>query len=77
MKVKVKALESKLQQADSTISKLMEERSIGSQHRESLQQELADLRTKKIVKEKHIGFPLLFVCVVAFINIVIGYGLRT
>ena len=27
-------------QADSTISKLMEERSIGSQHRESLQQEL-------------------------------------
>ncbi|KAF2616694.1 hypothetical protein F2Q68_00042632 [Brassica cretica] len=77
MKVKVKALESKLQQADSTISKLMEERSIGSQHRESLQQELADLRTKKIVKEKHIGFPLLFVCMVAFINIVIGYGLRT
>ncbi|KAF3570204.1 hypothetical protein F2Q69_00063658 [Brassica cretica] len=77
MKVKVKALESKLQQADSTISKLMEERSIGSQHRESLQQELADLRTKKIVKEKHVGFPLLYVCVVAFINIVIGYGLRT
>ncbi|CAH8383949.1 unnamed protein product [Eruca vesicaria subsp. sativa] len=77
MKLKVNALESKLKQADSTISKLMEERSIGSQHRESLQQELAEMKTKKIVKEKHIGFPLLFVCVVAFINIVIGYSLRT
>ncbi|KAJ4895493.1 Vesicle-associated protein 2-2 [Raphanus sativus] len=77
MKLKVNALESKLKQADSTISKLMEERSIGSQHRESLQQELAEMRTKKIVKEKHIGFPLLFVCVVAFINIVLGYSLRT
>ncbi|KAF8089603.1 hypothetical protein N665_0501s0016 [Sinapis alba] len=77
MKLKVNALESKLKQADSTISKLMEERSIGAQHRESLQQELAEMRTKKIVKEKHIGFPLLFVCVVAFISIVIGYSLRS
>ncbi|ESQ35996.1 hypothetical protein EUTSA_v10007714mg [Eutrema salsugineum] len=77
MKLKVNALESKLKQADSTISKLMEERSISSQHRQSLQQELAELRTKKIVKEVHIGFPLLFVCVVAFISIVIGYCLRT
>ena len=76
MKLKVNALESKLKQADSTISKLMEERSIGSQHRESLQQELAEMRTKKIVKEKHVGFPLLYVCVVAFISIVIGYSLR-
>ncbi|KAL0697472.1 hypothetical protein Bca4012_053594 [Brassica carinata] len=77
MKLKVNALESKLKQADSTISKLMEERSVSSQHRQSLQQELAELRTKKIVKEVHIGFPLLFVCVVAFISIVIGYCLRT
>ncbi|KAF3495021.1 hypothetical protein DY000_02054546 [Brassica cretica] len=77
MKLKVNALESKLKQADSTISKLMEERSISSRHRESLQQELAEMRTKKIVKEVHIGFPLLFVCVVAFVSIVIGYCLRT
>ncbi|CAH2038532.1 unnamed protein product [Thlaspi arvense] len=77
MKLKVNALEFKLKQADSTISKLMEERSISSQHRQSLQQELAEVRTKKIVKEVHIGFPLLFVCVVAFISIVIGYCLRT
>ncbi|CAN7057523.1 unnamed protein product [Brassica oleracea var. botrytis] len=74
MKLKVNALESKLKKADSTISKLMEERSISSQHRESLQQELAEMRTKKIVKEVHIGFPLLFVCVVAFISIVIGWA---
>ncbi|CAN6884232.1 unnamed protein product [Brassica oleracea] len=74
MKLKVNALESKLKQADSTISKLMEERSISFQHRESLQQELAELRTKKIVKEVHIGFPLLYVCVVAFISIVIGWA---
>ncbi|XP_018450260.2 vesicle-associated protein 2-2 isoform X1 [Raphanus sativus] len=77
MKLKVNALEAKLKQADSTISKLMEERSISSQNRESLQQELVELRTKKIVKEVHIGFPLLFVCVVAFISVVIGYRLRT
>uniref|UniRef100_A0A1J3CQW3 Vesicle-associated protein 2-2 n=1 Tax=Noccaea caerulescens TaxID=107243 RepID=A0A1J3CQW3_NOCCA len=76
MKLKVNTLESKLKQADSTISKLMEERSISSQHRQSLQKELAEVRTKKIVKEVHIGFPLLFVCVVAFISIVIGYCLR-
>ncbi|CAN7019627.1 unnamed protein product [Brassica rapa subsp. trilocularis] len=74
MKLKVNALESKLKQADSTISKLMEERSTSFQHRESLQQELAELRTKKIVKEVHIGFPLLYVCVVAFISIVIGWA---
>ncbi|EOA37903.1 hypothetical protein CARUB_v10009369mg [Capsella rubella] len=77
MKLKVDALESKLKQADSTISKLMEERSVSSQHRQSLQHELAEMRTKKIVKEVHIGFPLLFVCIVAFISIVIGYCLRT
>jgi len=97
-----------LVQADSTISKLMEERSISSQHRQSLQHELvrmlvrkhscffllqskqfhnneacilmmmqAELRTKKIVKEVHNGFPLLYVCVVAFIAYVIGHFLRT
>ncbi|EFH68733.1 VAMP/synaptobrevin-associated protein 27-2 [Arabidopsis lyrata subsp. lyrata] len=77
MKLKVDAVESKLKQADSTISKLMEERSISSQHRQSLQHELAELRTKKIVKEVHNGFPLLYVCVVAFISYVIGYCLRT
>lgn len=77
MKLKVDALESKLKQADSTISKLMEERSISSQHRQSLQHELAELRTKKIVKEVHNGFPLLYVCVVAFIAYVIGHFLRT
>ncbi|XP_010463318.1 PREDICTED: vesicle-associated protein 2-2-like [Camelina sativa] len=73
MKLKVDALESNLKQADSTILKLMEEWSISSKHRQSLQHELAELRTKKIVKEVHIGFPLLYVCIVAFINIVIGY----
>ncbi|KAL1192960.1 Vesicle-associated protein 2-2 [Cardamine amara subsp. amara] len=77
MKLKINALESKLKQADLTISKLMEERSITSQHRQSLQQELAEVRTKRIVKEVHVGFPLLFVCIVAFISIVIGYCLRT
>ncbi|CAN8311715.1 unnamed protein product [Cochlearia groenlandica] len=77
MKLKFNALESKLKQADSTISKLMEERSISSQHRQSLQQELAEMRMKKVVKEVQIGFPLLFVCIVAFISIVIGYCLRT
>ncbi|CAL9214217.1 unnamed protein product [Arabidopsis halleri] len=77
MKLKVDAVESKLKQADSTISKLMEERSISSQHRQNLQYELAELRTKKIVKEVHNGFPLLYVCVVAFISYVIGYCLRT
>ncbi|XP_010442199.1 PREDICTED: vesicle-associated protein 2-2-like [Camelina sativa] len=63
--------------ADSTILKLMEERSISSQHRQSLQHEPAKLRTKKIVIEVHIGLPLLYVCIVAFINIVTGHCLRT
>lgn len=76
MKLKVNALESKLKQADTTISKLIEERTLSSQHRQSLQQELADLRTKKVIKQVHVGFPMLFVCAVAFICIVLGYRLH-
>ncbi|XP_010528827.1 PREDICTED: vesicle-associated protein 2-2-like [Tarenaya hassleriana] len=76
MKLKVNSLESKLKQADATISKLLEERSLSSQQRQSLQQELAELRTKKVIKQVHVGFPLLFVCAVAFISIVVGYRLH-
>ncbi|XP_010531829.1 PREDICTED: vesicle-associated protein 2-2 isoform X2 [Tarenaya hassleriana] len=76
MKLKANALESKLKQADATITKLIEEGTLSSQNRQSLQHELAELRRKKVIKQANVGFPLLFVCVVAFISIVIGYRLH-
>lgn len=74
MKSKLHELESKLSKAEVTISKLTEERRLAIQDRESLQQEMAFLRRRKVERRVQDGFPLLFVCMVALISLVVGYG---
>ncbi|KAJ9185912.1 hypothetical protein P3X46_005486 [Hevea brasiliensis] len=73
MKSKLNALESKLNEAESTISKLSEERRTSVQERKILQHELAMLRSRTSTKRVQVGFPLLFVVMVALISILLGY----
>ncbi|KAJ4719568.1 vesicle-associated protein 2-2-like [Melia azedarach] len=72
MKSKLNELESKLSEAEVRISELMEEKGLSIQEKKVLQGELEMLRNKKVVKNVQVGFPLLFVCMVALISFVIG-----
>ncbi|XP_059652621.1 vesicle-associated protein 2-2-like isoform X2 [Cornus florida] len=76
MKSEINELESKLSEAKVTISKLTEERRLTFQERESLQKELALLRSKRNMRKVQVGFPLLFVCMVALISVMLGYLLH-
>ncbi|KAK8634172.1 hypothetical protein V6N13_015000 [Hibiscus sabdariffa] len=73
MKLKLNDLESKLGKAEATISKLTEERSVSTQERKALQEELALLRKKSDVRRGQVGFPFLFVCMVALVCVFLGY----
>ncbi|ESR46356.1 hypothetical protein CICLE_v10001215mg [Citrus x clementina] len=72
MKSKLNELQSKLSEAEVTISKLTEENRLGIQEKKILKGELDMLRSKSVVKNVHVGFPLLFVCMVALISFVLG-----
>ncbi|XP_022718948.1 vesicle-associated protein 2-2-like isoform X2 [Durio zibethinus] len=76
MKSKLNDLESKLGEAEATISKLTEERRLSTQERKILQEELALLRKKTNLRRVQVGFPLLFVCMVALISVLIGCHLH-
>ncbi|XVF42524.1 hypothetical protein PTKIN_Ptkin01aG0370600 [Pterospermum kingtungense] len=76
MKSKVNELESKLGEAEATISKLTEERMLSAQERKILREELALLRKKTNLRRVQVGFPLLFVCMVALVSVILGYYLR-
>ncbi|XP_062084591.1 vesicle-associated protein 2-2-like [Humulus lupulus] len=75
IKSKLSQFELKLHQADVAILKLMEERKSSIEERNFLQEKLAEL-SKGGVKTVQVGFPLLFVLMVAFISIVLGYRLH-
>ncbi|CAK9145513.1 unnamed protein product [Ilex paraguariensis] len=76
LKSKMNTLDSELIEAESTIIKLKEERSTTIQEKERLKQELAVLRRKNGVRRVQVGFPALFVCMVALTSLAIGYLLR-
>nr|KJB44579.1 hypothetical protein B456_007G264400 [Gossypium raimondii] len=76
MKSKLSDLESKLGKAEATISKLTEERRLTVQERKTLQEELALLRKKIDVRRVQVGFPLLFVCMVAVVSMFMGYQMQ-
>ncbi|GAB4835893.1 hypothetical protein Ancab_000812 [Ancistrocladus abbreviatus] len=76
MQTKLHDLESKLSKAEVTISKLTEERKLTIQETEILQKELALLRTQKVERRAQVGFPFLFVCMVALVSVVFGYSLN-
>ncbi|XP_062144903.1 vesicle-associated protein 2-2-like [Alnus glutinosa] len=75
MKSKLDGLESKLREAEGTISKLTEERRSSVQDIKVLQEKLAEL-SRRGVRRVQVGFPLLFVCMVALISVVVGYLLH-
>ncbi|KAM4119365.1 hypothetical protein ACJW30_03G052900 [Castanea mollissima] len=75
MKKKLNGLESKLKEAEVTISKLTEEKSSSIQDIRVFQEKLAEL-SKRGVRRVQVGFPLLFVCMVAIVSVELGYLLH-
>ncbi|KDP23596.1 hypothetical protein JCGZ_23429 [Jatropha curcas] len=73
MKSKLNVLELKLNEAESTIFKLTEEKRLSIKERKNLQEELALLRSRTNAKNAQVGFPLLFVVMVGLISILLGY----
>lgn len=77
MKTKLNELEAKLGKAEVTISNLAEERRLAIKERELLLQELEVSRSKGDTKRVvQVGFPFLFVFMVALIGVVLGYLLH-
>ncbi|XP_031101663.1 vesicle-associated protein 2-2-like [Ipomoea triloba] len=76
MKSKLNELELQLSAAEATIARLTEERKEIARERESLQRELAIMTSKKVVKKVHVGFPLMYVVMVAVFSLTIGCLLR-
>ncbi|GMY21208.1 vesicle-associated protein 1-2-like [Fagus crenata] len=62
-------------EAEVTISKLKEDRSSSIQDIRVLQEKLAEL-SRRGVRKVQVGFPLLFVCMVALISVVLGHLLH-
>lgn len=76
MKLKLDGLESKLNESGVTISKLTEERRLSNQEANILQEKLADLINTG-PRKVQVGFPLLYVCMVALICVFLGYRLHS
>ncbi|PIA61670.1 hypothetical protein AQUCO_00300892v1 [Aquilegia coerulea] len=72
LKLKLKDLEAKLSGAETTITMLREERSTTNGERQTLEQQMAMLRRKNGVRRDQVGYPFLFVCMVALIAFAIG-----
>ncbi|XP_065635673.1 uncharacterized protein LOC111997665 [Quercus suber] len=64
-----------LKPAEVTISKLTEEKSSSIQDIRVFQEKLAEL-SKRGVRRGQVGFPLLFVCMVAIVSVELGYLLH-
>ncbi|KAL2464019.1 Vesicle-associated protein 2-2 [Forsythia ovata] len=73
LKSTISALDSKLIEAEHTIMKLKEEKSSTIHGKETLKQELAMLRRSKGTIKVQVGFPPLFVCMVALICLAVGF----
>lgn len=76
LKSKINSLNSHLIEAESIIAKLKEEKRSTIKDVELLKQELALLRTKGVGKRAQVGFPPLFLCMVALICLTIGFLVR-
>ncbi|KAF7805163.1 vesicle-associated protein 2-2-like isoform X1 [Senna tora] len=74
MKFKLDEIESKLNEAGVTISKLTDEKLTSNQEAKILQEKIADLSNRD-VRKVQVGFPLLYVCMVALICVFLGYRL--
>ncbi|KAG2727237.1 hypothetical protein I3843_01G144900 [Carya illinoinensis] len=72
MKSKLNTMDSKLREAELTITKLTEERNMTTVEKDTLKDELEMLR-KNNVRRIQMGFPLFYVCMVALISVAVGY----
>ncbi|KAF8017054.1 hypothetical protein BT93_H2307 [Corymbia citriodora subsp. variegata] len=72
LKSKLSLVDSKLKEAELTIRRLTEERSLQNQERDALKRDLEMLK-KTGGRAIQVGFPFLYVCTVAFVALAIGY----
>ncbi|XP_042010883.1 vesicle-associated protein 2-2-like [Salvia splendens] len=72
----ISAMDSKLIEAEYTIEKLKVEKSNTIREKETLKQDLAMSNPKSVVRKVQVGFPPLFVCMVALISLIIGSMFR-
>ncbi|KAK7387853.1 hypothetical protein VNO78_22649 [Psophocarpus tetragonolobus] len=73
LKSKLSVIDSKLREAEVTITKLSEERCRNTQEKDLLKKELEVLKRQINTKGSQAGFPFLFVCMVALISLAVGY----
>ncbi|KAL1543152.1 vesicle-associated protein 2-2-like [Salvia divinorum] len=76
LRSKISAMDSKLIEAEYTIEKLKVENSNTIREKETLKQDLAMSNPKSAVRKVQVGFPPLFVCMVALISLIIGSMFR-
>ncbi|KAL8047749.1 hypothetical protein ABFX02_07G020500 [Erythranthe guttata] len=73
LRSKISAMNAKLVEAEYTIEKLKAEKTTTIYEKEKLKQELAISKTKSPTARRiQVGFPPLFVCMVALISLVMG-----
>lgn len=77
LKSKISVMDSKLIEAEGTIVKLKEEKRSIIQEKETLKQELAMLGRKGGSRKVQVGFPPLFVLMVAIISMTLGFLFRS
>ncbi|XP_057538879.1 vesicle-associated protein 2-2-like [Amaranthus tricolor] len=73
LKSKLDVLGLKLVEAEQTVVKLNEERMKAVQENDLVKRELALMKRKIGGKTVHMGFPLLYICMVALISLAVGY----
>ncbi|EOY06388.1 PREDICTED: vesicle-associated protein 2-2 [Theobroma cacao] len=73
LKSKLSFMDSKLKEAERSIMKLTEERSIATREKDKLKGELELLKRKSDVRTIQVGFPFLYVCMVALVSLAVGY----
>ncbi|KAK4755556.1 hypothetical protein SAY87_009313 [Trapa incisa] len=72
LRSKLRVMDIKLKEADLTIQKLTEERRAIKREKEKLERDLELLR-KSRTKKVQVGFPLLYLFIVALISIIVGF----
>ncbi|KAH7573634.1 hypothetical protein JRO89_XS03G0183400 [Xanthoceras sorbifolium] len=77
LRLKLSAVDSQLREAEHTITKLAEEISLATREKDSLKHELEVLKRKHSVRKIQVGFPFLYVCMVAIISLALGYLSRS
>ncbi|KAL2896703.1 Vesicle-associated protein 2-2 [Bienertia sinuspersici] len=73
LKSKIDVLGSKLIEAEQTIARLTDEKMKTMQEKETVKRELALMKRRLGGKTVHMGFPLLYICMVALISLSVGY----